>query len=205
MVRLICADISSLSPSDHERLCRAASPARRMRAERYLRKEDSLRCVASEALLRYALGTAEFTVVTDPSGKPRIAEHPHFHFNLSHSGDWVVIACGDKPVGVDVQEHRPDTDIHLIARQFFSPREQMLLSRAADPRRTFHEIWTGKESYLKYLGTGLKHDLQSFSIDHLTEKGLTICTPRLADGYSLSLCTTENAYSLELLDGQRLR
>lgn len=204
MVRVICWDISKLGQNDYDALYRAASPERRRRADRYQRREDALRCVAAEALVRFILGTDRFTVETDPFGKPRIAEYPDFHYNLSHSGNWVVIARGDGPVGVDVERHSPDTDWASIARHFFSLHEQQMLERAEDPCRRFYEIWTGKESYLKYYGTGLRYDLQSFSVDRL-EEGLNIHTRQLPGGYSLSLCTKENAYSLELLDGQRLR
>lgn len=204
MIRLICTDLSNLKSSDQEALYQAASPERKRRADRYLRREDSLRCLAAEALLRYALGADRFAIETGPFGKPRLPEYPDFHFNLSHSGNWVVIACGPTPVGVDVQQHRPDTDWISISRRFFSPEEQLMLRQAEDPCRSFHDIWTGKESYIKYTGTGLTQDLRSFSIDKL-EEGLHLYFPGLAGGYSLCLCTLESAYTLELLDGQRLR
>lgn len=204
MVRLICADLSQLGGADYESLYRAASPERQKRADRYLRHGDALRCVAADALLRYALGTDRYTIETASSGKPRVREHPDFHFNLSHAGDWVVIACADGPVGVDVEQHSTNTDWRSIARQFFSDGEQRLLEQAADPFRRFYEIWTGKESYLKYLGTGLTRDLRSFSVGDL-EEGVNLYSPELSEGYSLSLCTMDKVYSLELLDGQRLQ
>ena len=36
-------------------------------------------------------------------------------------------------------------------------------------------------------------------------EGVKLFTPQLAQGYSLSLCTTEDRYALELLEGQLLR
>ena len=203
MIRLICADLSALTRADYEALYRRASAERQKRADRYFRYEDSLRCVAADALVRMALGTDRYTVEKSPEGKPRIPEFPDFHYNLSHAGSWVGIAWGRSCVGVDVERHDRSTDYPLIARRFFSDEERQALAEAADPARCFYKIWTGKESYIKYLGTGLKKDLRSFSIFNL--EGVKLFIPQLAQGYSLSLCTTEDRYALELLEGQLLR
>lgn len=204
MIRVICADISGLRPGDYERLYQLACPERKARADRYRRREDALRCVAADALLRKALGSGGYTVERTPSGKPFIKENKNFHFNLSHAGNWVVIAYGDREVGVDVEAHRENIDMETIAGRFFSPEEQRyIFSDKENPRQRFFEIWTGKESCLKYLGVGLKTDLTSFSVLSLKPE-LRLHHRSLPGGYSLCLCTTESDYSLELLDSQRL-
>ena len=102
---------------------------------------------------------------------------------------------------VDGGGHQPAQG-DSVGQQTHPPLQQAL-AEAADPARCFYKIWTGKESYIKYLGTGLKKDLRSFSIFNL--EGVKLFTPQLAQGYSLSLCTTEDRYALELLEGQLLR
>lgn len=204
MIRVICTDISGLSPSDYQALYEKSSDERKMRADRYRRREDSIRCVAAGALLRYALGTSEYTVEKTPDGKPFIKGKECFHYNLSHSGRWVVIAFGDSEVGVDVEELRADADIEAIARRFFTTEERHYVFEAEqDQRQRFFEIWTGKESYLKYLGTGLKTDMTAFSVLS-PEPDVRLHHRTLTDGSWLSLCTTENDYLFELLDAQRL-
>ncbi len=198
MIHLICTDISGLERSDYEILYQAASPERKKRADRYRRYEDSLRCLTAEALLRHALGTKQYTVETEPGGKPRIATRPDFHFNLSHSGNWVVLAWGDTPVGVDVEQIREDMDFHAVARRFFSPEEQRAVEEAECPVRRFHEIWTGKESWLKYTGTGLKYDLRAFSALSPGDN-LRLYSLELAEGYCMSLCTEEETYSVAVI------
>lgn len=203
MTRVICTDISKLE-SAYPALYAAASAERRQRADRYRRKEDALRCLAAGALLRRALGTAEYTAAKGPFGKPYIKGNNRFHYNLSHSGHWVAIAYGNAEVGIDVEKICMDPGKEEIARRYFTPDEQVYVfdTKALAPQR-FFEVWTGKESYLKYLGTGLQKDLASFSIFSL-EPEVQLYRRTLPGGYSLTLCTTDDNYLFELLDAQQL-
>ena len=203
MTRVLCAEISKLEPA-YPTLYAAASLERRHRADRYRRKEDALRCLAAGVLLQYAVGTAEYIITKGPFGKPYIKENNSFHYNLSHSGNWVVIAYGDTEVGIDVEKICMDAGKEEIARRYFTPDEQAYVFNEKElaPQR-FFEVWTGKESYLKYLGTGLQKNLASFSIFSL-EPEVRLFHRCLPGGYSLTLCTSDDNYLFELLDAQRL-
>ena len=192
MIRILYTDISALDDAAYEMLYTRASPERRARADRCRCREDGLRCLAAEALLRLALGTDRYTVETGPWGKPRIREWPDFHYNLSHSGNFAVIAFGESPVGVDVERLRRDADIRALAARFFAPEEQ---AYAGEDRDRFFEVWTKKESYLKYLGTGLTGKLTSFSVLS-PEPGLRYFHARLPEDHVLSLCTREETWTL---------
>ena len=199
MTWVICSDISKLM-SAYPALYAAASPERRQRADRYRRKEDALRCLAAGALLRYALGTTEYTIGKGAFGKPYIEGQDSFHYNLSHSGNWVAIAYGHREVGIDVEKISLDAGKETIARRYFTSDEQAYVFEKKDltPQR-FFEVWTGKESYLKYLGTGLQKNLTSFSIFSL-EPEVKLYHRTLPGGYSLTVCTTDDSYVLELPD-----
>jgi len=203
MTRVLCTEISKLE-SAYQTLYAAASAERRQRADRYRRKEDALRCLAAGALLQHALGTAEYTTVKGPFGKPYIKENNDFHYNLSHSGNWVAIAYGNTEVGIDVEKICMDAGKEDIARRYFTPDEQTYVFNTKElaPQR-FFEVWTGKESYLKYLGTGLQKNLASFSIFSL-EPEAQLYHRILPGGYCLTLCTTDDNYLFELLNAQRL-
>ncbi|MBR2048943.1 MAG: 4'-phosphopantetheinyl transferase superfamily protein [Oscillospiraceae bacterium] len=195
MITLRCVTLPEDSEALYDALYRRATPERKQRADRYLRREDGLRCLAAGELLRRTveqeLGITEFTVVKDPGGKPRIAGQDHFHYNLSHSGSRVVIACGDSPVGVDVQQMCMDAGKENLAKRFFTQEEQAYVF--ASPEQTgarFYRVWTGKESYLKYLGTGLKKSLDSFSILS-PEISHMLKIRYLPDGYCVSLCSSD--------------
>lgn len=204
MIEIICVDITGLTEGDYRVLYEKASRERKERADRYRHREDALRCVTADALLRYVLGTDDYTVEKTPAGKPFVPGKENFHYNLSHSGRWVVIAFGRREVGVDVETLRPDTDIENIARRFFAPDERNYVFEDQENQRIrFFEIWTGKESYLKYLGLGLMKDLASFSIFD-REPGIRLHHRTLDAEHCLSVCSTCDDYLVELLDVQRL-
>lgn len=186
MIQILCFSISQMCGETYEAFYARASRERRQRADRYLRREDKLRCVAADALLRYALGTAEWEVERDPSGKPRIKGREDFHYNLSHSGSWVVLAYGSREAGVDVERISMDAGKEKIARRYFTPEEQAYIfaEKEQAPYR-FCQVWTGKESYLKYLGTGLRKPLGSFSVLSLP---VPLHSWTLDGGYVLTLC-----------------
>ncbi len=83
--------------------------------------------------------------------KPFLANCP-YQFNLSHSGDYLVLAVGDVPIGVDIEKItrvRPK----VMERYFSDSEKEKVAKEGAD---AFYEIWTKKESYIKYTGNGLK-------------------------------------------------
>lgn len=201
MIQILCADIASADTAVFRRLYERASAQRKLRADGYLREADKLRCVTADALLKAALGTDGYQVEAGPWGKPRIRDRQDFHYNLSHSGRYVVLAYGSSPVGVDVQERRTSVNMDALSARFFTPDEQAYIRQS--PQDRFYAVWTGKESYLKYLGTGLQKRLSSFSLLSL-DPDIHWAHRTLPGGYSLSLCAAEPEYTLRLLDVRQL-
>ena len=155
--------IAQLSP--------CASGERRARAARFRFPVDALRCLAAEALLRHALldqhglPAAAIECVADPGGKPRLLGQPDIHFNLSHSGPWVLCALHRERVGVDVEEVRLRDG--LPAKIVMSPEEFRHFERLAPlpARDYFYRLWTLKESLLKAMGTGLSLAPDGITLD----------------------------------------
>ena len=162
MIQIVYVVIQDLEPH-YDALCRAASPDRLQRVQRF-RREDALRCLAAGALLRYAAAAhniTEFTLAENPWGKPYLENQPDFHFNLTHSGQFAAVAWGRAELGIDLEPLQLRSSIHSLAQRYFTVPEQKYLF-SGDSQRRFYEIWTAKESYLKYLGTGLTKPLTSF-------------------------------------------
>ena len=83
---------------------------------------------------------------------------------------------------------RADVNREVLAKRFFTAEEQQfILEEPEGINERFYRIWTGKESYLKYLGTGLTKPLGSFSVLS-PEIAPMVKTEYLPDGYCLSLC-----------------
>jgi 4'-phosphopantetheinyl transferase len=199
VIRVVCVDISSADESIYQSLYEKASPQRKCRADRYPRQGDKLRCVTAEALLREKLGVTEEKIARSECGKPYLKDRPEVHFNLSHSGRYVVLAWGDTPVGVDVQQHNA-ADPRSLGKRFFTDDE---LRYAQGDTGRFYEIWTKKESFLKYTGKGLSMGLRSFSV-LAPAPGIRYFCRTLGTDHSLSLCTEEETFELELPDVRQL-
>jgi 4'-phosphopantetheinyl transferase len=69
-------------------------------------------------------------------------------------------------VGIDVEQVVPVPEWRRVASRFFSAYENAALTRvAADARElAFYCCWTRKEAFLKALGSGLAHPLDSFDV-----------------------------------------
>ena len=120
-------------------------------------------------------------------GKPYFPAFPDFHYNISHSGDYVVCAVSDHPVGIDLQKINDNAERCLkIARRFFSEEEQNAMQKLIpDPNNTeaskssdsrdksaysplcvyFTRCWTAREAYIKLTGRGLAEPFESFRPD----------------------------------------
>ena len=94
------------------------------------------------------------------NGKPYIEGYENFRFNLSHSGEFVMIAVSDSDVGVDVERIREREK--LVEKRCFTDDEREYIK---DNNERFFEIWTMKEAYLKCIGTGISLPLNSFNIN----------------------------------------
>ena len=112
----------------------------------------------------------------------------------------MVIAWGTSELGVDVQKHETTVRSQAMAQRYFTEEEQAYVGGDAG---RFYEIWTKKESYIKYTGEGLKRNLRSFSVLE-PEPPVRYCYHTLEGGYSLSLCAAADACAPELLDVRKL-
>ena len=196
------------------KLLNVVSLEKRDKILRFFRREDAVRALFSDLLARYLIGSQlgienhQITFSFNEYGKPYLKNNPRFHFNISHSGEWVVCATGQCPVGVDVETVQP-VDLN-IARRFFSRTEYLALMRKDAPERFsfFFDLWTLKESYLKAISKGLATDLASFSIT-IDCEGINIVSPNdtsiyyfkqypIDVQYKLAVCAQHNNFTNEV-------
>jgi 4'-phosphopantetheinyl transferase len=98
-----------------------------------------------------------------PHGKPWIdAPRRRPAFNLSHSGDWLVLAWHEDAdvgaLGVDLEHRQGRTrDVLRLARRYFSPEETRVLENLEGESREglFYRLWTLKEAWVKAHGLAL--------------------------------------------------
>lgn len=136
------------------------------RATRFRDLPSRDRFLAGRLALRRLLGRylgkdpRRISLALGPAGKPRLgdAESHGVTFNLSHSGEWVLLAFGwGGSVGVDVESVSGFRDLEEVAARIFTVGELAELRALSSHRRVeaFFRGWTRKEALLKALGTGL--------------------------------------------------
>ncbi len=144
-----------------------------------LRPESALARVLTAQALRTFLGrepsAAELSgEERSDKGKPFFPAFPDFHYNISHSGKYVVCAFSDRPVGIDLQEIPGKLEQTLkLARRFFSEQEYSTMTdllNNSDPAGEqtlflFTRFWTARESYIKLTGQGLSDSFKNFRPD----------------------------------------
>jgi 4'-phosphopantetheinyl transferase len=140
------------------------------RAARFRNEADARRFLFARGVLNILLGAyagVDAAAVRiertcpwcgDPGhGKPRLpAPRPPVRFNMSHSGDIVLLAfCADREVGVDVERIDAGVDARELARHAFAPDRHGEVRAAGDSLPAFYREWTRQEALLKMRGTGL--------------------------------------------------
>ncbi len=111
--------------------------------------------VSGEEVLRFLQSrrTAGYDYRYGPHGKPYFADPDLPFFNLSHSGDYVVLALSNTECGIDLQKMEEGRDLVSLAERFFTPAEAEMVRQEGD--RAFYRLWTRKESYGKCTGEGI--------------------------------------------------
>ncbi len=118
---------------------------------------------AGQFLLRWALGEEAYgkaDFAQNEHGKPYIVGTP-IHYNISHSGQYVVLVTANSEVGVDIQEKKSLCK-EAVAKRFFSEKEWKAISKYGseeEKKDLFYHIWCRKEAYGKFLGVGLNQQV----------------------------------------------
>lgn len=188
----------------------------RERIALFARSNDAQRSLLGEIMARQLLSKAtgqplpDLPFATGVKGKPAPDGFQGIHFNISHSGNWVVVSLSKAVVGVDVEKMRKVPE--GVARRFFSAAENQRIEQASDEKEKaeiFFTYWTLKESFLKAIGTGLTKKLSSFTINETSIGSFTLAGDpeaegfylhnfSFAEGYKLSACSSDPEFCQEV-------
>lgn len=117
------------------------------------KQEADQELTAGFLLKQYLDVSRDEQLIRTEYGKPMLRSGKPF-FNLSHSGEYTMLAIADMDIGVDIEKIR---EVHWpTVRKVFSKEQRVLLeetSRVEQPR-LFTELWTRYEALLKLSGTG---------------------------------------------------
>jgi len=173
-------------------------------------KNDKVKLASlyAELLLRYGLNqyyniTDELIFDRHDDGKPYLSNHSDIEFNISHTSDMVMCGISDKgSIGVDVEHIRKVNK--RTALKIFSSNEIAYVNDSDDISQTrFLEIWTKKEAYTKYLGTGLRYNLTE--IDMLSDEHSSKLLYEYKENHFLSVYSDEIHTDICRVDIQKLQ
>jgi 4'-phosphopantetheinyl transferase len=120
---------------------------------------DKARCLAAGYLLGRCLGLDEERFVKNQFGKP-YAPGSGIYFNLSHGGDYVVLAVSEREIGVDIEPIGDGNNADMF-RAFTNDERVWMKSQSGND--VFCRLWTAKESIMKATGKGLSLPPESFN------------------------------------------
>jgi len=175
-------DIRDLTDAEYNKWYSLMNTDKQRRVDRFRFVDDKKRTVTSEMLARKAIsewcGIApeSITFGIKEHGKP-YAKDLAVEFNISHSGDMVVCAVNNKPIGIDMEQIRPIdltvakricTDEELLYLFGHTPTdEDFTYTTDTETLTRFFELWTAKEAYGKCLGTGIMQPPNTYDADNL--------------------------------------
>jgi 4'-phosphopantetheinyl transferase len=175
---LHCVDLRErLDASAWMSLTASLSVIEHAQMQRFLRPVDQQRFVLGRYLLRSQLcdpsvhprglsasQAKPLVIELSPTGKPFVRD-ACVHFNLSHSGHWVVAAFANKAIGIDIEQIRDSLEPGMLALALNQQELDFLMRLPANEHSmAFYRLWTRKEAVLKWQGLGLQIEPSSFSV-----------------------------------------
>lgn len=134
------------------------------RATKYYRKNDRNRFIVCRSLLKFVLARYTNSDIKDivleslPNNKPYLTKDPNTFFNISHSGDYAVLAVSKNPIGIDIEHINLSFSFEKTLQYIFSVDDIVFINNAENKTHTFYSLWTRKEAFVKALGTGIDDD-----------------------------------------------
>ena len=131
------------------------------RATKYSQKADRARFITTAATLRVLLGrylntaAGHINIARDANNKPYLPAFPQLHFNIAHSGQYILMAFSGSAVGVDLEEVKSLQNFKDVMQDQFSNEESIFVNRSNNPLSSFYKLWTRKEALLKASGNGV--------------------------------------------------
>ena len=180
-------DTRTMTAEEYDRWYAQMAPERQEKTDAMRREDHRKASVAADHLARTMIAeacdadAASIQFRKDENGKPHVVDLP-IHFNVSHSGDFVACAVDSSPVGIDIEQIRPIRPA-LVKKVCTESERAYVENGGEDMLLRFFEVWTSKEAWFKYTGTGIT-DLKSVdTLQHIQNGGCTHI-----ENYVVSIC-----------------
>ncbi|MEO7214606.1 4'-phosphopantetheinyl transferase superfamily protein [Mucilaginibacter sp.] len=192
-------------------------PAEKERGGKYFQLKDKQRFILSRGAQRDILGrylnqpAAQVAFELGANKKPFLVTDstPAIQYNITHAGDWILLAVSNNPVGADVEFVDREFQFNDILEENFSQEEIAFINKNT-PAENFYLLWTRKEALLKATGQGLGEHLKvtpSLNGTHplspellCSDKTWEVSSFNLPGGYTGSIANLHGASRLMFFD-----
>lgn len=158
-VGLALLHMATVPDSELQALLGRLGDSERARYDQFGAPRRARQFVAGRLLLRHVLSRwlsiprSAISVVERSGQAPALQLADDFaapHFSVSHSGDWIAVACSTQgPVGVDIELRNPERDVARLAAHTFSKADLQWWQQQVDPVQAFYRLWSLREAHYK--------------------------------------------------------
>ncbi len=164
-----CMVTGRLSTDAISRLMQCIPASSRYQILKFRKWEDMQRALLAKCLLVESLKSLNLYNCSLKDLQFTTFNRPFFpagpDFNISHSGQFVICAFSDDArIGIDIEEIK-DIPLRDFDREF-STEEMENIQKSNDSLRSFYNLWTKKEAFLKAIGKGLSVPLSKVSFQN---------------------------------------
>ncbi|MFD2035765.1 4'-phosphopantetheinyl transferase family protein [Belliella marina] len=153
--------------------------------------------------------SSSLVIEIDIFGKPFLPTFRDVHFNVSHSGEFIVLAVGKVPVGIDLEFLDDYFDFYDMVGSIFQDTEKDKIKEDDKPVLKFFDFWTRKEAFLKAIGVGFrispldikvagKRNVFTLSKIKIDQTGWVCKSGQISPGYFCSLVHPDGVSSMEI-------
>ncbi|KEJ00115.1 hypothetical protein N494_03655 [Clostridium botulinum A2B7 92] len=145
----------------------------------YKNDHDKLNMLLSEMIVKmiyskmYKLNLKTININVDPFGKPSISNSYNFNYSISHTSTYLACCVSNHNIGIDIEvcQHMDESLLQLIC----TPKELDYILNSNYRNISSTMIWTRKEAYYKFIGTGLQDNINEFdTLNRVTKDNLCL-------------------------------
>ncbi|MES2426040.1 MAG: 4'-phosphopantetheinyl transferase superfamily protein [Bacteroidota bacterium] len=175
------------------------SPDEIAKADCFKQDADKRRFISGRYFIRYIISKRFHQVPADivlkytKFNKPFL---PGIEFNITHSGNYLLVAISNNPIGIDIEFIDDTFDYKVMLHDIFNANEIAYVKNNQANTLNFYTLWTRKEALLKATGEGLIDDLKKVNcLDNVVERQQSryILTSFTIDNYMAGLASTANS------------
>ena len=184
---------------------------RKRKIDAFKPERSKLQCLGAGILMGRAMadiGLGSYEIEQDKHEKPHIKGRRDIFFNISHSGDMVILGISDREIGVDIEKIKnfKDNLVNYVFSEGDKALAKELMNGDGDPNKVYTRLWTIKESIMKHNGKGIAMEPKSISLRLVNGKikasvagydceALNLI-PKEIDDYQITICSEYEEFTL---------